>query len=254
MPERLKNPPSRAFELSDYFAGTAHHRPAPIRRRFIKSFDGETPRLPALIKGGRGGEMRLKVLLTAIWLTTESRTKNKPYIDYPLATWAEMCGLNPEPAALRRVSDAISRLRSDEYFRVEVRPGQASRIFLLQEDGSEGLHTFPKDAPHGYLKIPAGLWVSQWIAALSGTAIWALLILLVERAETKPRWFPPRMTHDWYGISADTLSKGVKELEGFGLASTKRQRIRESPPDAPHYRNEYSLHLSVLDRTPPWNT
>ena len=110
------------------------------------------------------------------------------------------------------------------------------RVYLLQEDGSGEDYERPKG---NYFTLPLAFFLDEWHQRLSlaGTAV--LLIAL----SLKPR-FQLRTEHAaaWYGISADTLQRGIDELRDLGLLDVTPRRIA-----APRtrrgwtYVNEYRL-------------
>jgi len=98
------------------------------------------------------------------------------------------------------------------------RVGNARRIVLLSDDGS-GLpyrHPVLVSPPEraGYFKLSFDYWLERWHTSLDLAATAVLLIAL-----SLPERFvlPQRHGAEWYGISRDTLQRGLKSLRDLGL-------------------------------------
>jgi hypothetical protein len=73
------------------------------------------------------------------------------------------------------------------------------------------------------VKLPLGLWREEWIVRLSGTALGLLTILLdLQGGRTKHQWISPSVARARYDLSADTWTKGVRELQRVGIVSVSR--------------------------------
>jgi hypothetical protein len=118
--------------------------------------DGRKPMLSELLRGGRGGEVRLKLYLSTVLLagskhSHEIHGKNT-IVDVSGPTWARALAL-PDPAAAgaRRVADAQNQLASKRLIKVNRRPGQEPRVQLLHPSGSTCHH------PHAARPVPPRL-------------------------------------------------------------------------------------------------
>lgn len=87
---------------------------------------------------------------------------------------------------------------------------------LLKEDGSGEPYTHPGKSGN-YFKLYHEFWLDGWYRELDLPAKAALLILLSRRQGSE---LPQEQAPAWYGISADTLGRGLRTLGRHKLAST----------------------------------
>lgn len=250
-------PSAEALVAAEAVARRVSNRKAQVRRLFVETSDPAQPSpLARVIRGGRGGQVRLKLLLSILWFAAAP-----PYdVTYPARAWAALLGLpDPEGRGARRVSEAFSWLESNRFIAVEVRPGHPSRITLLREVGDGSAYSVPgadynklrggvsEDilAVHRYVQLPATFWVNGWLAVLSTPAVAMLLVLLLEvggRDESTEVWFSPRMASLKYSLSEDTRLAGVNELRRAGLVTIKRRDTNPDPFAVRRLRNVYRLN------------
>ncbi|PMQ18529.1 hypothetical protein CIK84_18920 [Glutamicibacter arilaitensis] len=237
---------------------------APVRVAFIGANDSvreenDAPPMAKILRGGRGGEVRLKLELSFLWFAV-----SPPHdLTYPARVWAELIGLeDPEHRGTRRVRQAITALANMDMIQVSSRPGQPNRIVLLDEGGMNHPYYLPgiaynkvrgsKDQwRHRYIQIPDTLWTNGWIAGLSGAALAMLLILFSELGqrnhEKTDLWFSPARAKKIYGLSDDTRSKGLRELRAAGLVTARRKAASRDVLDFKRVRNTYRLQLERLN-------
>jgi len=237
---------------------------APVRVAFIGANDsgrteGQDPPLARVLRGGRGGEVRLKLELSFLWFAV-----NPPHdLTYPARVWALLIGLeDPEGRGTRRVRQAIAALANAKLIDVSDRPGQPNRITLLDEGGEGAPYRLPGAAynaargsgeqwRHRYIQLPDTLWTNGWMAALSGAALAMLLVLFAELGRKDPEvtdlWFSPSRASKVYGISEDTRSKGLRELRAAGLVSARRRAASRDVLDFKRVRNTYRLEMKRFD-------
>lgn len=237
---------------------------APVRVAFVGAHEddrapGEVPPLARLLRGGRGGEVRLKLELSFLWFAA-----SPPHdLMYPARAWAILLGLeDPSGRGTRRVRQAINSLADAGLVLVEPHPGQPSRIYLLDETGSEEPYLLPgaayskargsgREWRHRYIQLPDSLWTNGWLATLSGAALAMLLVLFVELGQddptTKDLWFSPSRAEKLYGLSEDTRSKGLRELRAADLVTARRRSASRDALDFKRVRNTYRLRLNRLD-------
>jgi len=225
---------------------------APIARAFVRAGGLGHPPLARLLRGGRGGEVRVKLYLSILWIA-----RGDPYdTAFPARAWAELLGI--EDAAGRgasRVADAIDWLDEHRFIRAERRPGYPPRLYLLSEDGSGQDYAHPRQRNEYYLKLSTRFWTRGWHAVLSGAAVTILLISLDQVYRPKGRnkesfWLSPRRARELYGISPDTWLKGRTELARHDLLHTGRYIISDDPFAVIRIRNVYYPHLEHLDDPP----
>lgn len=230
-----------------------------LRRSFIMRTnpDAKPPPLARLMRGGRGGEVRLKLYLSLLWVGSWP-----PHdVNFPARAWAELLGLAlPETNGARRVRDAIEWLAVNRFIAVTLRPGQPSAVTLLREDGQGSPYSVPgaaaRDAkgegrgvdPHRYVKLPHTFWTNGWITSLSTPGIAALLMLLAEQSRPTPVevWLAPTTARNRYAFADDTRYKGLAELELAGIVHVKQEPVGRNSFDFRRRRNAYTLDLARL--------
>lgn len=255
--------PAIAVEYAATVARRVHDRSAPVRWSFIRTFDrsGEVPPLAAMLRGGRGGSVRLKTYLSFLWFAAAP-----PHdVTYPARAWAGLIGLDdPEVNGARRIIDAIAWLGAHDLVEVDRQRGRPSRVRLLQDDGSGHPYELPGGVverltqeeaitadlqPHFYVQLPPEFWTNGWAAALSGPAIAMWLTLLVElgkKPDLTELWLSPSEAQRRLGLAEQTRSKGLRQLETLGLISVKRRPISRDAFDFRRMRNVYVLHQNRL--------
>lgn len=238
---------------------------APVRFGFIgrEHSDEPDPPLARILRGergGRGGDVRLRLMLSLLWFV-----RDVPQLSFPARAWAELLGL-PDPVSrgARRIKDALRWLDRHDFLRLETSPGRDSVIHLLEETGSKRPYELPgatysrlkKDrvasAPHRYIRLPRELWTNGWISRLSGPAIAMLLVLWREAGteadqDVHPQvWLSPSLADQRYALSEDTRYKGVRELQRAHLVEIFRKPISPDTFDYRRVRNVYKFDRSWL--------
>lgn len=251
-------------------AARASHRArntAQLRLSFIQRDEpgAEAPPLARMLRGGRGGSVRLKLLLSYLWMQTDG-FQAVP-LAYPSQVWAELLDLSPaQEAGARRINEAQRWLERHRFITVESNPGHANKVTVLEETGNGHPYTPPGNAArqlkgsdegykHLYAQIPSELWTQGYMALLSGAGLAFFLILLHQLAlrsppliALMPLWISPKNLADHYAISDDTRSKGMTELQDLGLITISRRPINPGDFDIQRLRNTYTLHLDALKR------
>lgn len=250
----LRVPSEHALNIGKYAAeDRAKGRDATIRSGFVRSDRADRrPPLARMLVGGRGGEVRLKLYLSMLFIAIAP-----PYsTPFPTRAWAEMFDL-PEPATdgARRIRDALRWLETNQFVHVKRRPGREAEVFLLSDEGTgKNYVRVSKEAKDRWEKLPDMMWSKGWMAALSGRALATLLMLLdyssMVNRRGKSVWIPPSRAKELYSLSPETWTRGSRELEEYGVLTAEMKYFKESPLASLHRRKEYSLNLSRLS-TPP---
>lgn len=117
-------------------------------------------------------------------------------------------------------------------------------VTLLREDGSGKPYTHPAggapdDPADWYFRLPVSFWRRGVDAELTMPG----LAMILTVAREKP-WsaFPAERMPDWYGWSADTTERGLRELIDLDLAE-QREAYRRTPLSPVGYTitNQYRL-------------
>lgn len=194
--------------------------------------------LARLLRGGQGGEVRLKLYLCLSLLATAP-----PYdIREPIRSgwWAGALGLpDPDVKGARRISNALEWLDANAYIVLNRRPGRPSTVTLLDPRGGGGPYVGVEKARRWVL-APLWLWEREWIVDLSGSALALLLVLLeLQGGATKPRHLDTGRRAQ-YGLSEDTWTRASRELRERGVL-TVGQVVTGRDLDMRRTRNTYWL-------------
>ncbi len=150
--------------------------------------------------------------------------------DYPSGTWVRALGLANDaelPSAKSAVSKVMKRLE-DRNLIERSRVGRTSSIKLLKEDGSGDPYEHPRSRGEYWLQLPYAYWTEHHHETLALPAKAMLLVAL-----SLPDGFP--LPYDrcpqWYGISADTAKRGLKELTAKSLLDFEQDWIKNHRSD-----------------------
>jgi hypothetical protein len=266
----MSQPSTAALEIAEKFAERLAGRVeqnrrthAPVRRLFIQRATPDKPTpLASALRGGRGGAVRLKLELSFLWVAAKA-----PHdLAYPARAWATLLDL-PDPVVrgARRIHEAILWLEQNKLIEVEARSGIPNVLTLRSEAGTGEPYELPGTAytrlrkkssdtadQHRYVQIPNTFWTMGWVSVLSGTAVAMLLVLLSElgtkNPETTDLWFSPDQADLLYGLSRDTRTKGLKELQAAGIITVRRRPIAPDTFDFQRLRNVYRLNPHRLNQ------
>lgn len=245
------------------------HRDAQLRTSFVERRDArgadesEPTPLALMMRGGRGGEVRLKLLLSVLWIAVQP-----PHdVTFPARVWAELIGLpEPETSGARRVRAAFVWLTDHGFLRATRTTGKATTL-TVQEESLRGVsYTVPgaklasikatnsneDPAAHRYIKVPRELWENGWIAVLTTPALAMLLVLLTHSASGNEEdlWFSVGFADARYRLSEDTRIRGLNELRRLELVTVRRKPIGRNRLDVSRLRNTYTLRRVAFEQPP----
>lgn len=190
-------------------------RTVPIRRAFLqrevsKSGSKSPGALAELVRRSAKRPLDLYLLLSAVtsggdFSVTEWST-----------TWARSVGIFDETAGTAAVSRAWKVLKELGLISRARGEGGKSTITKLNEDGSGRPYTSPGERTGDpYFQLPYEYWDKNWHNTLShpGKAM-----LLIASSQRKLKFtLPQERMPEWYGVSADTAGKGIRELMKHGI-------------------------------------
>lgn len=219
-------------------------RTVPLRREFVQLGTQERPEpgpLSKFVTGHDESALQLFLLHRAV-------VSRAPWSSARGAgVWARALGFATSDETLN--TPTVSRVfrRLDEKHNLIARDRSKRRLeaTALHEDGSRKPYLSPAS---GYFRLPYAYWEDRWYLKLSMPGIAVLLIGM----SLKPGFIlPPTQAPRWYGISGDTMSKGVAELKSAGLLRSKRGKERDWLTGS-GWRHESKHTLQApFDRPPP---
>lgn len=207
--------------------------------------------------------MRLKLLLALLWFSVRPPHET----DYPAGSWAALLGLDEHTTnGARRVTAALGWLEANNLIRVVPVPGAPSQVFILDERGTGQRYVLPFTALEArrkageelgrddyYLTLQATFFTNGWIAVLSAPAVAMLLVMVLEAKysrRTTSLWHSPALAKSRFGLSQDSRTAGLRELEKYKIVDRKTQGVSSKVFDRKRRRNTYDLHLEQLNVTP----
>lgn len=254
-----REPSEHALRLAGTLSTRLKGRAAKIRFDFVREESGALPPLANLLRGGRGGDVRLKLLLSLLWVAGGGAEGDERHSTnaYPARAWAGLLDLpDPEGNGQRRVRDAISWLEDEGFLRTIRSPGRPMALQLMREDGSGQPYSDPAAAAKRkksggeamtgsdlYIGLPPAFWTDGWLVTLSGRAVAMLLVIahLTFSERDAWAWVSPARARKIYGVSEDTWSKGIAELRARGVIKIRKRPVGEDDFDFRRVRNTYNL-------------
>jgi hypothetical protein len=250
---------------------------APVRNYFVADDrEGIKPPLAQLLSssttggGGRGGQLRLKLYLSLLWVCAAP-----PYEAIrPARAWAALLGLeDPEGRGTRRIQETLRELQERKLVRLRDRGGLPNAVTVLSDFGTGAAYEPPSETynrlkmqglgdeqlrGHRYFRIPSTLWTSGLITRLTGPGMAMLLVLRSEQQskDATPVWFSPARAANRFGLAESTRRLGLAKLRQEGLVITDVHKLSESGDfiDVYRQRKVHTLDLSRLvpaGQTPP---
>ncbi len=144
---------------------------------------------------------------------------SEPMCTHLRQAWAAALGLPDTPSSRVSLSDSWSWLEHHRLLRSS-RDGRLRRIWLLDDTGSGAPYAHGGEATHkaDYFKLPHAFWLEGWNERLDLPAKSVLLIALSLRQAFS---LPHTRGGEWYGISRDTIRRGVDQLRVHDLLTMR---------------------------------
>ena len=214
---------------------------------YVRRGDSVDPMVARLLRGGRGGHVRLKVHMTLAMQATKS-----PYTvpRRPSTTMAKLLNLDDRTGG-RQVTEALHWLMTNGLItQAEPRNG-TPQLELLDPAGSGELWV---PNVKRYLAVPLTLWSSGWIMKMNGRSLGVFLALTELNGgssnplgEVMDGW-----RKDQYGFSADTWTRAIKDLENLGLLSAELELFGDDDRQR-RLRKRYRPSKLGPEETPLWS-
>ncbi len=243
------NPPNgdlaTPHDTVDAIAYSTQREAFPLRQTFIQQKRDGTSVPGPLARFVSAGD---KTALLLYFLALTKASKEPWDVALHSAVWARALGL-PEPTkhtARGRVSKAWTRLVERQMV-ARSRRNRTAEFTLLREDGSGNPYTRPSGkSGDRFVQVPRALWTdgppggsSRWFEDLS---LPELSFLIIARSNLDFFPLPVERGPAYYGISADTLSRGYRGLRDKNLLEVHRNRIAAPlAPEGYTYENRYTL-------------
>lgn len=163
-----------------------------------------------------------------LYLLAHALASKEPYdVALSARVWAAAIGL-PDTASSRvLISSSWTWLEQHHLIHTQ-RDGRLRRVWLMDDSGSGDPYTHDtkdKSRRLDYFKLPYSFWFDDWGRRLDLPAVAVLLIAL-----SLPHTFALPQEHggDWYGLSRDTIRRGIRTLRRQELLSM-RVTLRVAP-------------------------
>lgn len=185
------------------------------------------PIRPSFVQQGKGASTKPGPLATFVskhdaraldaYLIVHALASTEPWnCNYPSHTWIRALGLREgaELASAQAATSKTMRRLEERKLITRSRVGRTSSIVLLKEDGSGDAYELPATVKERYFKLPHDYWTERHYETL-GLAAKAMLLISLSLRPGFP--LPYGRGPAWYGLSADSTEKGLRELEKVGL-------------------------------------
>ena len=185
----------------------------PLRRSFVqvRQRGGGAGPLSWFVRDRRSRALDLYLLAFAL-------ASAPPFdVALPAEVWARMLGLSTY-ASGRSVVSKNWRWLERRAFITSDRRGRLKAVTLLREDGSGAPYIHPGRDAGDYFKLPYEYWHANFHNRLSLPAKAVLLIALARVGEFS---LPAQHASQWYGLSPDSISAGIRHLRLYGLLETR---------------------------------
>lgn len=206
----------------------------------------EEPMLSQLMRGGRGGEVRLR-----LYLTLRMQATRHPYVLRQKTARGLAAMLNlPTDTGPRQINAALKWLESKRLIRREFEPGKIPHITLLKPDGTG--EEWGARFERRYVTLPIELWANGWILKLNGRSL-AVYLALRELTGGTGENGEVMAGHRkaQYGMSNDTWTRATRELEDLGLL-TMSSEVYGDDDLKMRVRKRYRLKALADIGSPSW--
>ena len=175
-----------------------------------------------------------------LWLLTHAVASTPPWdVALPAWVWARAVGMEDTPSSQVFISNTWTWLEQQQLVR-SARDRSLRRIFLLDDAATGEPYEHSADSTtFDYFKLTHRYWLDGWNRRLElpGTAV-----LLIALSLPKTFTLPQEHGASWYGLSRDTVRRGLHELLEHDLLDVRAtfKRAPRSPTGATEQRR-YTL-------------
>lgn len=188
----------------------------PLRRSFVqmrKPGAGGAGPLAAFVRGRHAVALDLYLLGRAV-------ASHEPFdVALPSRVWARALGLGEGSSAAATISHSWTWLEERSLI-TSMRRGRLREIRFLREDGTGRPYQHP-GREGDYFKLPYAYWEGLYPGRLG---LPAKALLLIALSLGPDFWLPHERGARWYGLSRDTVSRGLATLLRLGLLEVRYER------------------------------
>jgi hypothetical protein len=238
-------PVSQQETLTDLLK-QAHREAVPIRTTFVQQGRGKATRPGPLASFIASHDERG---LDA-YLFVHALASGQPWnCEYPSGMWIRALGLSDTATmrSARAVVSKIMRRLEDRKLIRRTRSGRLSAVTLLREDGSGHKYERPVTDGDNWFNLPHEYWLEQHYRTLSLPAKAMLLVALSLPADF---YLPYEKAQPWYGISADSAGRGLRELEKADLLVSLPEWVKNHRSDTGWIEQRHYMLLGPYAKTP----
>jgi hypothetical protein len=206
----------------------------PIRRSFLQ-LPGP-PKQPGPLASFVEGR---RPIALDLWLLLHAGAASPPWdVRQPALSWARILDLPQTLSSETTISRNWTWLEQRHLVRSK-RDHRVRKVFLMMEDGSGRKFKRPTGQQRGFFKLPYAYFTQRWHKELKLAGKATLLICL---AQAPTFTLPTEHAARWYGLSADTLQRGLDELRELELLKVW-SRAKKAPRTRFGYtvENHYAL-------------
>lgn len=183
----------------------------PLRTTFVQQGSQRHPRPGPLHHLVRAHDERALDL----FLLHRALASSEPWdVTRDSRVWARTLGLpTPKDTGAAGVSKTWARLDTKYHLVRRGRRGRTAAITALSEDGSGDAYTHPA---RRYFRLPFAYWTADegWYVRLD---LASKAVLLIAHSLRPPFILPTEKASPWYGLSTDTVERGLRSLRESGL-------------------------------------
>lgn len=186
----------------------------PIRKSFVQAGVGTSARpgrFAEFMRRGRASALDQYLLVLAWASGGEHDVRRDSRI------WARAV-VGRDDAAARRTISRNWRFLKELNLVSTSRVGRLTKVLLLQEDGNLKPYKYPSTTGAQYFQLPFAYWADGWYERLRlpGKAMLLISLSLLDFFR-----LPADRGPSWYGLSASTIERGLRELRHNDLLEAR---------------------------------
>jgi hypothetical protein len=163
-----------------------------------------------------------------LYLLTLLAASAPPYtVAHPAGVWARLLGVASESTAASAISKQWKWLEEEQLVQRVGRRGRWTNIRILSEDGSGRPYRATLSGGR-WFQVPFEYWTDNWFGKLNlpGKAVLLIALSLLDDFV-----LPEEKGPAWYGVSADSVGRGLRALQDHGLLTVRK--LQKPAPSAP---------------------